>query len=143
MKFLACIFTRNIDMIFKFQFTIKAYAKQRSFLNGCNHICRQYLQRLFFLFQIINKWFLLLLAFIELFVKQLKLMNRDVRSLLNCVPSVLKTCLRANVPCVLKTCSAAYVLCVIVCSCANVPCVLACSRAYVLCVLTYSRTNMP
>ena len=113
-------------MIFKFQFTIKAYAKQRSFLNGCNHICRQYLQRLFFLFQIINKWFLLLLAFIELFVKQL-----FVRSLLNCVPSVLKTC------------SGAYVLCVLVCSCANVPCVLTCSRAYVLCVLTYSRTSMP
>ena len=49
------------------------------------------------------------------------------RSLLNCVPCVLKTCSRANVP---------YVL---TCSRANVPCVLTCSRALRAYVLVCKR----
>ena len=123
-----------------------------------------------FLFQIICKWSLLLLAFIELFVKQLKLMNLDVRSLLNCVPSILKTssralraknvlrCLRALRACVLM-CLRAYVLtyqhalCAYVLTCQRAlhayvltcQCVLVLtwSRANVICVLTCSYVNVP
>ena len=66
----------------------------------------------------------------------------NMTSLLNCVPCVVKTCLRANVPYVL-TCSRAYLLCVLTCSRANVPCVLTSSLANVPCVLTCSRSNTP
>ena len=53
------------------------------------------------------------------------------RSLLNCAPCVLKTCLRANVPYVLTYSHAnvPHVLMCLACSCANVPCVLMCSYA--------------
>ena len=59
------------------------------------------------------------------------------KSLLNCVPCVLKTCSYANVPCVL-TCSRANMSCVPTCLRANTPCVLTCSRANMPCVLMYS-----
>ena len=71
------------------------------------------------------------------------------KSLLNCVPCVLKVYSRANMPYVLMwsrvkmpcvlTCSRAYMLCMLTCSCANVPCVLTCSCANVPCVLTCQR----
>ena len=61
--------------------------------------------------------------------------HMENKSLLNCVPCVLKTCSRANVSCVL-TCSRANVPCVLTCSRANVPCVLTCTRANVPYVLT-------
>ena len=75
------------------------------------------------------------------------------KSLLNCVPCVLKVYSRANVPCVLMwsrvkmpcvlTCSRAYMLCMLTCSCANVPCVLTCSRAHVPTCLACLRAHVP
>ena len=86
------------------------------------------------------------------------------RSLLNCVPYVLKTCSRANAPCMLScsrgsmpcmliyshgnvscflTCSCANVSSLLTCSCLNMPCVLIYSRVNVACELTGSRANMP
>ena len=95
--------------------------------------------------------------------QSLSISRSHLKSLLNCVPCVLKTCSRADVPCVL-TCSAvnvpcvlrfsradvpsvlkwsrANVPCVLTCSHANVPCVLRCSRADVPCVLAYSRAKV-
>ena len=64
------------------------------------------------------------------------------RSLLNCVPCVLKTCSRAYEPCVL-TCLRANVPCVLTCSRANMACVLTCLHANVAYVLTCSRANVP
>ena len=62
-------------------------------------------------------------------------------SLLNCVPSVLKTCSRAKVPYVL-TRSHTNVSCMLTRSSTNVSCLLTCSRANVHCVLTYSCNNV-
>ena len=69
--------------------------------------------------------------------------HMENKSLLNCVPCVLKTCSRANVPCVL-TCSRANVPCVLTCTRANVPYVLTCQcvlRAYVLTCQRALRVN--
>ena len=69
------------------------------------------------------------------------------RSLLNCVPCVLKTCSRANVTCVLTYSRVlrSHVPTCLACSpvlCAHVPTCLACLRAKVSCVLMCSRTNV-
>ena len=63
------------------------------------------------------------------------------RSMLNCMPCMLKSCSHANVLCVV-TCSRANVPWVLTYSRANVPCVVKCSRANVPCVSTYSRANV-
>ena len=59
-----------------------------------------------------------------MFVYILKREIGYIRSLLNCVPCLLKTCSRANMTCVRK------------CSGANVPCVLTCQRPLCANVLT-------
>ena len=85
------------------------------------------------------------------------------KSLVNCLPCLLKTCSRTKVPCMLTCshanescvlkCSRAKIPCILTCSCANEfsvltclrankPCVLMCSRTKVSCLLTCSRANM-
>ena len=61
-----------------------------------------------------------------------------IRSLVNCVPCVLKTFWRANVSCVLAclSCVRAHVSKRHVCACAHVPTCLACWRAFRAYVLT-------
>ena len=75
------------------------------------------------------------------------------RSLVNCLPCVLKTCSRAKVPCVLTCshanvfcilkCSRASISCILTCSCANESSVLTCSHANMSCVLACARANVP
>ena len=96
------------------------------------------------------------------FLRTFILKNIYERSLLNCVPYLLKTCSRANVSYVLTcfmclrahvpTCFAclralralrAQVLTCLACLRAHVPTCLACLRANVPCVLMCSCVNMP